>query len=115
MLKELFKSEESMNQFKERYFEAFNKERLYEDDIKYINWDSVADDIYLAFQNYNLTVGDLVDIELGQYYSKTGNPVMIHVGEIVEIPVPDPEHLDDPAYNDGDVFLGDFVGDYRFA
>lgn len=96
----LFESDESLNSFVSEYFSQLNS-KVVATDIDSFNWSSVADDVYMVLGQTPLQVGDFVTVEIGSYYSRSGNPELIHVGELVEIPV---ENQD-----------GDFVGSYKFG
>lgn len=95
----LFKNEDSLNDFVVRYWSELN-ENFKSSDIDTFGWASVADDIYMVLGQTPLQVGDFVTVEIGSYYSRSGNPELIHVGELVEIPVEN-QH-------------GDFIGYYKF-
>lgn len=96
----LFESEESLDDFVVLYWSGLN-ENVKSSDIDTFGWASVADDIYMVLGQTPLEVGDFVAVEIGSYYSCSGNPELIHVGELVDIPV---ENQD-----------GDFVGSYKFV
>lgn len=110
-LQQLFTNEKSMKDFQESYLAAYRGE--YE--IEYFGWDSVADDIYEALGQTPVEAGDFLNVEISSTFTKSHNPELIDVGQLVEVPVPDPDQLEDPDFNDETGFLGDYVGDYKFG
>lgn len=109
-LQQLFINQESMKEFQERYLAEYRGEN----EIDYFGWDSVLDDIYEVAGQSILEVGDFVTIEIGSTFTKSRNPELIEVGQLVEIPVPDPDYANDPEFNDKTGYIGDYVGDYKF-
>ena len=110
-LQQLFVNEESMRSFQESYLNAYRGNH----EIDYFGWDSVVDDIYETAGQSILDVGDFVTIEISSTFTKSKNPELIEVGQLVEIPVPDPDQANDPDFNDETGFIGDYVGDYKFS
>ena len=109
-LQELFVDETSMRDFQERYLAAYKGDH----EIECFGWDAVADDIYNTLGSYILEIGRFPEIEIGSFYTNSGNPELIEVGELVGMPVPDPDQVNDPDYNDETGFIGDYVGNYEF-
>lgn len=109
-LKQYFTNEKSMRTFQESYLSAYRGD--YE--IEYFGWDSVADDINETLGQGIYEVGDFATIEISGTFTKSRNPELIEVGQLVEVPIPDPEQVNDPDFNDDTGFFGDYVGGYRF-
>lgn len=84
-MEEIFENKETMDSFKTEYYEAI-KESIRPESIDLLNWDVVANEVVNTLYNKGLEVGELLAIELDSYHSKTKNPVMIHVGELIQIP-----------------------------
>lgn len=108
----LFLDYDSMIYFKEYYVSKLkNKPK----ELYLYGWESVADDISEACGQSILNVGEGVEIEISSTFTASGNPELIPVGELVEIPVPDPEMVNDPYYIDETGYIGDYVGQYKFV
>lgn len=110
-MRNVFKDYDSMIYFKEVYV---SKLKMKPEELYQYGWESVADDISEACGQSILNVGEGVEIEISSTFTASGNPELIPVGELVEIPVPDPEMINDSYYLDETGYIGDYVGDYKF-
>lgn len=114
-LKELFIDEYSMHEFMGGYFSMYKTPTLSEEDIDCFGWDAVADEINSVLGQGMYDVCNWVMVEIGSMHTLSGNPELITVGYLVEMPVPDPEQENDPDYNDETGFIGDYVGNYKLS
>lgn len=95
----LFTTEEAAIEFANIYWNEL-KDSARTSEIDTYGWDSVADDISHTVGQMIVESGDFVEIEISSGQTKSGNPELILVGELVDVPT---ENED-----------GDYDGDYKF-
>ena len=95
----LFTDTDAAAAFMERYFSMYETPNLKADEVDLFGWDAVADEISNLVWQRPYEIGDFVEIEISRLNTKTGNPELITVGELVEKPTEDNE----------------FSGDYKFT
>ena len=95
----LFTDVDAAADFMERYFSMYETPNLKADEVDLFGWDAVADEISNLVWQRPYEIGDFVEIEISRLNTKTGNPELITVGELVEKPTEDNE----------------FSGDYKFT
>ena len=111
----LFTDQDAATDFMERYFSMYETPNLKADEVDLFGWDAVADEIKGELGQGAYEVGNWLEIEISWIHTRSGNVELVTVGQISEMPVPDPEQIDDPAYNDASGFIGDWVGQYKLA
>lgn len=111
----LFTDMDAAADFMERYFSMYETPNLEAGEVDLFGWNAVADEITDILGKRAYAVGDYVEIEISRIHTRNGNTELITVGQITEIPVPDPEQVDDPKYNDRTGFIGDWVGQYKLT
>ena len=95
----LFTDTDAAADFMDRYFSMYETPNLKADEVDLFGWDAVADEISNLVWQRPYEIGDFVEIEISRLNTKTGNPELITVGELVEKPTEDNE----------------FSGDYKFT
>lgn len=93
----LFETAEAAVEFAKTYWDELKEDRR-TSEMDTFGWDSVADDINETLGHGVYEEGDFVNIEIGSYWTKSGNPELVHVGEIKTIPMLNED--------------GDFEGEY---
>ena len=82
----LFTDTDAAADFMERYFSMYETPNLKADEVDLFGWDAVADEISNLVWQRPYEIGDFVEIEISRLNTKTGNPELITVGELVEKP-----------------------------
>ena len=82
----LFTDPDAAAAFMERYFSMYETPNLKADEADLFGWDAVADEISNLVWQRLYEIGDFVEIEISRLNTKTGNPELITVGELVEKP-----------------------------
>ena len=111
----LFTDTDAAADFMERYFSMYETPNLEADEVDLFGWDAVADEITHQLGQGAYEVGNFLEIEIGRTHTRNGNPELVTVGRIAEMPIPDPEQINDPEYNDESGFIGDWVGQYKLT
>ena len=111
----LFTDTDAAADFMERYFSMYETPNLEADEADLFGWDAVADDITHQLGQGAYEVGNWLEIEISWIHTKNGNTELVTVGRIAEMPIPDPEQINDPEYNDESGFIGDWVGQYKLT
>lgn len=81
----LFETTEAAVDFAQSYWDELKEDRRTSEMDTY-GWESVADDIIETIGQGVYEEGDFVNIEIGSYWTKSGNPELIHVGELASVP-----------------------------
>ena len=82
----LFTDTDAAADFMDRYFSMYETPNLKADEVDLFGWDAVADEISNLVWQRPYEIGDFVEIEISRLNTKTGNPELITVGELVEKP-----------------------------
>ena len=82
----LFTDTDAAADFMDRYFSMYETPNLKADEVDLFGWDAVADEISNLVWQRPYEIGDSVEIEISRLNTKTGNPELITVGELVEKP-----------------------------
>jgi len=82
----LFTDTDAAADFMDRYFSMYETPNLKADEADLFGWDAVADEISNLVWQRLYEIGDFVEIEISRLNTKTGNPELITVGELVEKP-----------------------------
>ena len=82
----LFTDTDAAADFMDRYFSMYVTPNLKADEVDLFGWDAVADEISNLVWQRLYEIGDFVEIEISRLNTKTGNPELITVGELVEKP-----------------------------
>lgn len=82
----LFTDTDAAADFMDRYFSMYETPNLKADEADLFGWDAVADEISNLVWQRPYEIGDFVEIEISRLNTKTGNPELITVGELVEKP-----------------------------
>ena len=82
----LFTDTDAAADFMDRYFSMYETPNLKADEVDLFGWDAVADEISNLVWQRLYEIGDFVEIEISRLNTKTGNPELITVGELVEKP-----------------------------
>lgn len=82
----LFTDTDAAADFMDRYFSMYETPNLKADEADLFGWDAVADEISNLVWQRPYEIGDFVEIEISRLNTKTGNPKLITVGELVEKP-----------------------------
>jgi hypothetical protein len=82
----LFTDTDAAADFMDRYFSMYETPNLKADEADLFGWDAVADEISNLVWQRPYEIGDFVEIEINRLNTKTGNPELITVGELVEKP-----------------------------
>ena len=82
----LFTDTDAAADFMDRYFSMYETPNLKADEVDLFGWDAVADEISNLVWQRTYEIGDFVEIEISRLNTKTGNPELITVGELVEKP-----------------------------
>ena len=85
----LFTDTDAAADFMDRYFSMYETPNLKADEVDLFGWDAVADEISNLVWQRPYEIGDFVEIEISRLNTKTGNPELITVGELVEKPTED--------------------------
>ena len=85
----LFTDTDAAADFMDRYFSMYETPNLKADEADLFGWDAVADEISNLVWQRPYEIGDFVEIEISRLNTKTGNPELITVGELVEKPTED--------------------------
>ena len=85
-LQALFTDTAAAADFMDRYFSMYETPNLKADEVDLFGWDAVADEISNLVWQRPYEIGDFVEIEISRLNTKTGNPELITVGELVEKP-----------------------------
>lgn len=97
-LRDLFADEESMMNFVDSYWNELSGDRR-TTEKELFGWDSVADDIYQTLGSENYEIGNYANVEISSHYTKSGNPELINVGEVIAV----------PQFNEYDDGVGDYI------
>lgn len=111
----LFTDTDAAADFMERYFSMYETPNLEADEVDLFGWNAVADDITHQLGQGAYEVGNWLEIEISWIHTKNGNTELVTVGQIAEMPIPDPEQINDSEYNDKSGFIGDWVGTYKLS
>ena len=103
----LFTDPDAAAAFMERYFSMYETPNLKADEVDLFGWDAVADEISNLVWQRPYEIGDFVEIEISRLNTKTGNPELITVGELVEKPT---EEIF--TFGADDI---QFIGGYKFT
>ena len=103
----LFTDTDAAADFMDRYFSMYETPNLKADEVDLFGWDAVADEISNLVWQRPYEIGDFVEIEISRLNTKTGNPELITVGELVEKPTEDIF-----TFGADDI---QFSGDYKFT
>lgn len=103
----LFTDTDAAADFMDRYFSMYETPNLKADEADLFGWDAVADEISNLVWQRPYEIGDFVEIEISRLNTKTGNPELITVGELVEKPT---EEIF--TFGADDI---QFAGGYKFA
>lgn len=116
-LSQFFVDEESLLDFLHEYYKKaeIKSTCIFDEFLELYGFlDCMADRIS-SYLRYNLyEIGDLVSYELFPMLSYSGEHENIYIGQLVEVPVPHPEQVDDEKMWLGCFFQGDYVGEYKF-
>ena len=82
----LFTDTDAAADFMDRYFSMYETPNLKADEVDLFGWDAVADEISNLVWQRPYEIGDFLEIEISRLNTKTGNPELITVGELVEKP-----------------------------
>ena len=82
----LFTDVDAAADFMERYFSMYETPNLAAIEVDLFEWGDVADEISNLVWQRPYEIGDFVEIEISRLNTKTGNPELITVGELVEKP-----------------------------
>ncbi|NLD32273.1 MAG: hypothetical protein GX662_08455 [Trichococcus flocculiformis] len=82
----LFTDTDAAADFMDRYFSMYETPNLKADEVDLFGWDAVADEISNLVWQRPYEIGDFVEIVISRLNTKTGNPELITVGELVEKP-----------------------------
>ena len=85
----LFTDTDAAADFMDRYFSMYETPNLKADEVDLFGWDAVADEISNLVWQRPYEIGDFLEIEISRLNTKTGNPELITVGELVEKPTED--------------------------
>ena len=85
----LFTDVDAAADFMERYFSMYETPNLAASEVDLFEWGDVADEISNLVWQRPYEIGDFVEIEISRLNTKTGNPELITVGELVEKPTED--------------------------
>ncbi len=111
----LFTDTDAAADFMERYFSMYETPNLKADEADLFGWNAVADEITHQLGQGAYEVGNWLEIEISWIHTRNGNTELVTVGRITEMPIPDPEQINDPEYNDESGFIGDWVGQYKLT
>lgn len=103
----LFTDTDAAADFMDRYFSMYETPNLKADEVDLFGWDAVADEISNLVWQRPYEIGDFVEIEISRLNTKTGNPELITVGELVEKPT---EEIF--TFGADDI---QFIGGYKFT
>ena len=103
----LFTDTDAAAAFMDRYFSMYETPNLKADEADLFGWDAAADEISNLVWQRPYEIGDFVEIEISRLNTKTGNPELITVGELIEKPT---EEIF--TFGADDI---QFIGGYKFT